>query len=221
MTKLAKPKIAGVISSRADFDRALRLRHPPDLYELRLDALGTAVDDIRGRLEKLGAKIIITARHPREGGANELSARDRRALLLSFLPRAAWVDIELRSGSAMSVVLQAARKRGVRTILSFHDFRGTPSVTRLDELARRAQSLAPDLFKVAVRTDLPAQLDRLLEFFERHRASTNLVAMGIGRLGRESRLELARRGCPLNYAHLGAPGVEGQLSIAELRRAFR
>jgi 3-dehydroquinate dehydratase I len=221
MTKLANPKIAAVISSRADFDRALRLRHPPDLYELRLDAFGTAVDDIRGRLEKLEAKIIITARHPREGGANELSARHRRALLLSFLPLAAWVDVELRSASAMSVVLQTAKKERVRTILSFHDFGGTPTARRLDELARRAHSLAPDLFKVAVRTDRPAQLDRLLEFFERHRTSTNLVAMGIGRLGRESRLELARRGCPLNYAHLGAPGVEGQLSIAELRRAFR
>ncbi len=120
---------------------------------------------------KLGAEIIITARHPREGGANELSARNRRALLLSFLPQAAWVDIELRSASAMTVVLQAARKKGVRTILSFHDFQGTPSVTRLDELARRAHSLAPDLFKVATRTDRAAQLDRLLEFFEHQRSS--------------------------------------------------
>ena len=119
----------------------------------------------------------------------------------------------------MTDVLEAARERGVRTILSFHDFRGTPSVKRLNELTRQADSLAPDLFKVAVRTDRQAQLDRLLEFFEGHR-SAKVVAMGIGKLGRKSRLEVARRGCRLNYAHLGAPAAEGQLSIAELRRAL-
>lgn len=221
MTKSAKPKIAGVIFSRADFDCALRMRHPPDLFELRLDALGAATGAIHSRLEKLGAGLIITARDPREGGANQLSARKRRELLLSFLSRAAWVDIELRSAAAMAPVFQAARKNNVRTILSFHDFRGTPSTTRLDELARQAHSFGADFFKVALRTDTPAQLDRLLEFFERHRSSAKVVAMGIGRLGRRSRLELARRGCLLNYAHLGAARIEGQLSIPELRRALR
>lgn len=221
MTKSGKPKIAGVISSRAEFDRAIGMRHLPDLFELRLDAFGGALHDIGNGIEKLGAGIIITARHPQEGGANKLSARNRRALLLSFLPQAAWVDIELRSTTAMTVVLEGARKQGAGIILSFHDFRDTPSVTRLHELAHRAHSLAPDFFKVAVRTDRPAQLDQLLEFFEHHRSSAKVIAMGIGKLGRKSRLELARRGCPLNYAHLGTPGIEGQLSIAELRRAVR
>lgn len=221
MTKAAKPKIAGVIFSRPDFDRATRMRNPPDLFELRLDAFGAATNAIRDRVEKLGAGIIVTARHPREGGANQLSARKRSELLLSFLPQAGWVDLELRSAATMAAVLQAARKDGVRTILSFHDFQRTPSATQLDELARQAHSFGPDLFKVAMRTDTPAQLDRLLEFFERQRSSAKVVAMGIGKLGRRSRLELARRGCALNYAHLGSARVEGQLSIPELRRALR
>jgi 3-dehydroquinate dehydratase-1 len=221
MTRSAQGKITGVISSRADFDRALRLRTPPDLFELRLDAFGEKIDAVRPHIEKLGAGIIITARHPQEGGANQLSARKRRELLLSFLPQAAWVDVELRSASAMAAVFRAARKNGVRTILSFHDFRGTPAARRLDELARQAARLGADLFKVAMRTDTPAQLQRLLDFFERSRRAQNVAAMGIGQLGRKSRLELARRGCPLNYAHLGIARVAGQLSIPELRRALR
>jgi 3-dehydroquinate dehydratase-1 len=221
MTKSAQPKIAGVISSRADLDRALRLRTPPDLFELRLDAFGAKIGAVRRRIEKLGAGIIITARHPQEGGANQLSSRERRELLLSFLPQAAWVDVELRSASAMAAVLQAARKNGVSTILSFHDFRGTPRARRLDELTHQAARWGADLFKFATRTDTPAQLQTLLELFERSRRAQNVVAMGIGKLGRQSRLELAQRGCPLNYAHLGAPRVTGQLSIAELRRVLR
>ena len=221
MTKSPKPKIAGVIFARADLERAIRMRHPPDLFELRLDAFGAAIDALRSRIEKLDAGIIITARHSREGGLNRLTARNRRELLLSFLPQASWVDIELRSAAAMAAVLQAARKSGVRIILSFHDFQGTPGATQLDELARRAHSLGADLFKVATRTDRPAQLDRLLEFFERQRSSAKVVAMGIGKLGRKSRLELARRGCALHYGHLGSARAAGQLSIPELRRTLR
>jgi 3-dehydroquinate dehydratase-1 len=221
MTKSAKPKIAGVISCRADLARALRLRTPPDLFELRLDAFSPRTDAIRSRIGKLGAGIIITARHPREGGANELSARKRRQMLLAYLPQAAWVDIEVRSASAMAAVFQAARRNGVRTIISFHDLKGTPGGTRLDELAHQAATLGADLFKVATRTDTPAQFARLLDFFERSRGGQNVAEMGIGKLGRKSRLELARLGCPLNYAHLGAPRVAGQLSIPELRRALR
>ena len=221
MTRAAKPKIVGVIFSRADFERAIRMRRPPDLFELRLDAFGAAIDTLRSRIEKLDAGIIITARHPREGGLNQLTARNRRELLLSFLPQALWVDIELRSAAAMAAVLQVARKSGVRIILSFHDFRGTPGATQLDELTRRAHSLGADLFKVATRTDRPAQLERLLEFFERQRSSAKVVAMGIGKLGRKSLLELARRGCALHDAHLGRARIAGQLSIPELRRTLR
>ena len=221
MTKSATSKIVGVIFSRADFERALRMRHPPDLFELRLDAFAAGAGAIRGRIGHLKAGIIITARHPREGGDHQLSSRKRRELLLAFLPAAACVDIELRSAGPLEGVFQAARKESVRSILSFHDFRGTPSAARLDELARQAASLGPDIIKIATRTDTPAQLDRLLEFFARQRPAGKVVAMGIGKLGRKSRLELARRGCALNYAHLGAPRLSGQLSIPELRRALR
>jgi 3-dehydroquinate dehydratase len=44
--------------------------------------------------------------------------------------------------------------------------------------------------------------------------------MGIGKLGRLSRRLLARNGSVLNYAHLGTRAVEGQLSLAEMRRVI-
>jgi 3-dehydroquinate dehydratase-1 len=215
-----RPQIVGVIFSRADFQRALRMRKPPDLFELRLDHLVNRIDEISAEIERLPAPLIITARDPREGGANQLSAPRRRALLLKFLPRAAWVDIELRSARPLEAVLRSAHAGNVRTIVSFHDFKTTPPASRLDEIVSSARSLGADIIKVATRTDNPAQLDALLDFFERHRRLGNVVAMGIGKLGRTSRRELARRGCILNYAHLGSPAAEGQLSIQDLRHVL-
>ena len=221
MTKPAASQIVGVIFSRADFQCAMRMRNPPDLFELRLDALAASIKGVRNEIDRLPAPVIVTARHPREGGANQLSPRTRRDLLLAFLPHAALADVELRSARSLAAVLRAAKASGIRTIISFHDFRGTPSADRLDEITRTAQSLGPNIVKIATRTDTPAQLERLLDFFERQRRAPNIVAMGIGKLGRNSRLALARRGCALNYAHLGRARVAGQLSIRELRQALQ
>jgi 3-dehydroquinate dehydratase-1 len=215
-----RPQIVGVIFSRADFQRALRMRKPPNLFELRLDHLVNRIDEVNAAIERLPAPLIITARDPREGGANNLSAPRRRALLLQFLSRAAYVDVELRSARSLALVLRSARAHRIRTIISFHDFKTTPPASRLDEIVSSARSLGTGIIKVATRTDTLAQLDALLDFFERHRGLGNVVAMGIGKFGRASRLELARRGCILNYAHLGSPAAEGQLSVSELRRSL-
>ncbi|HSP44731.1 MAG TPA: type I 3-dehydroquinate dehydratase [Chthoniobacterales bacterium] len=213
-----RPKTVGVIFSRADFRRALRMRKPPDLFELRLDRLIASIDEVSAASLGLPAPFIATARAPREGGANDLSTSRRRALLLAFLPRAAWVDIEFRSARSLAAVSKSAAAHHAGTIISFHDFKTTPPAAQLEDIVSGAVSLGADLIKVATRTDTPAQLETLLDFFERKRRTANVVAMGIGKLGRISRVELARRGCLLNYGHLGSPAAAGQLAIADLRR---
>lgn len=220
MTDSKTRRIVGVIFSRPDFRRALRMRTPPGFFELRLDALVGHLAAIQDGIGRLPAPLIITARSPREGGANDLSSDERRRLLLAFLPQAAHIDIEVRSAPVLAAVLDAARVRGVGIIASFHDLSGTPGPRRLDRIAGDAHSLGADILKVATKVDTLPQLERLLAFFERQRRSSVIAAMGIGKLGRRSRLEFARRGCPLNYAHLGVSRAGGQLSISELRRAL-
>lgn len=212
------PRIVGVIFSRADLRRALRLRKPPDFFELRLDALADCLDEVRRSLGRLRAPLIITARHPREGGANDLSAAQRRRLLLEFLPRAEYVDVELRAAESLCAVLKNARAHRIRVIISHHDFNRMPSSAELKKIVASANSLGADLVKVAVRTGSAADLASLLDFFRAQRRPAKVVAMGMGKFGRPSRRELVRLGCPLNYAHLGSRAVEGQLSISQLRR---
>jgi 3-dehydroquinate dehydratase len=107
------PLIVGVIASTADFQLALAMRQPPDLFELRLDCLVGSLNKLLPKIDKLRAPLIITARDPREGGMGNLSTRLRRELLLRFLPRAKYVDVELRNARAFKPVLNYARKRKV------------------------------------------------------------------------------------------------------------
>ena len=213
-----RPRVVGVIASRADLERAVRMRRPPDLFELRLDRLAGMADEVEKVLPRLRTPLIITARHPNEGGSGKLSLRQRRALLSRFLTHADYLDVELRSARALRALLAIAKTKNVRLIISFHDFKSTPSARLLVAKAHNAKALRADIFKVATRTDTPTELGRLLEFITKNRVNVRLALMGIGRLGTISRVLLARAGSVLIYASLGpATDVEGQLSLEQLR----
>lgn len=213
-----RPRIVGVIASRDDLEQALRMRRPPDLFELRLDHLTGVLGRIETKLPKLRAPLIITARHPNEGGGGRLSLRQRRALLSRFLTHADYFDVELRSARALRALLAIARTKKVRRIISFHDFKSTPSARLLVAKANNAKAFRADIFKVATRTETPMELGRLLEFITENRVNVPLAVMGMGRLGAISRVLLARAGSVLIYASVGATtDVEGQMSLKQLR----
>ena len=212
-----RPRIVGVIASRADLDRALQMRRSPDLFELRLDHLAGIVNQLENKLPRLRAPLIITARHPQEGGANKLSLRRRRDLLTRFLPHADYVDVELRSASALRSLFTLAKQKTVQRIISFHNFKSTPPLRVLYAKARAAKTHGADIFKVAMRTDTPIEFTRLLDFVTKKNVNLSVAAMGIGKLGAISRVLLARAGSALVYASVGQSDIEGQPSIGELR----
>jgi 3-dehydroquinate dehydratase-1 len=214
----ARPLLVGVIASRADLDCAVAMRKPPDLFELRLDHLAGIVNQLENKLPRLRAPLIITARHAQEGGSNKLSLLQRRDLLTRFLRHARYVDVELRSASALRSVLISAKQKQVRRIISFHNFKATPRPRILAIKARAAKACGADIFKVASRTDTPVQLARLLDFITNSGVNFPVSAMGIGKLGAISRVLLARAGSTLVYASLATgTDIEGQLSLEQLR----
>jgi 3-dehydroquinate dehydratase-1 len=209
------------ILSLPDLWRAARMRRPPDLFELRLDAFARDIDGVEQLLPQLRRPLIVTCRHPAEGGEHNLTVVERRALLLRFLPDAAFVDVELRSAGELKGLLAAAEAKQIGRILSWHALDRTPALAEMHRAAERARVLRADIFKIAVQTDTPNQLERLLTFFDEVTTTVRTSAMGIGKLGRVSRIELARRGSALHYAHLGRATVAGQLSLAAARRLLQ
>lgn len=209
-----------VIASQADLRAAVTIRQLPDFFELRLDSLSPIAAADEKKIARLRAPLIITARDPREGGVGNLSAQNRRDLLLRFLSRAKYIDMELQAARQFKSLLTQAKKRKVALILSYHNFKATPSSRSLCAKAKRAKAMGADVFKVATRTDTPAALAQLVGFVMKNRSALPVSAMGIGKLGAFSRLLLARCGSILNYASLAQANVEGQLSVDLLRSAL-
>ena len=209
---------AGTINSTTSLAVALKL--PPgavDLLEVRLDAFSDCIPALESKITRLKAPLLITARHFKEGGLVELSAGRRAALYEAFTPYAALIDLELRSMGALNAAVERARCSGLKVIASFHDFKATPSAERLLEKARAAADSGADIFKVATVTQTPGDVARLLVLFEK--AKIPLSVMGMGRLGKASRLLFAQAGSVLNYGFLDAGAqVSGQWPAKVLKQ---
>ncbi|MEY2540123.1 MAG: 3-dehydroquinate dehydratase [Verrucomicrobiota bacterium] len=213
-------RTVGVITTTAGLRLASRMSRPPDLFELRLDCLFPA-EKLEKKIGALPAPVIITARHPAEGGENNLPPPARRDLLMRFLPAARYVDIELRSVRGLETLLDRIRRRNVRLIISVHDLGSIAPLGSLRAKASRAKALGAAVFKVATRTDTPAQLGRLLEFVYAAQNEIVISAMGTGKLGAVSRILLAQSGSALSYVSVGAPRIKGQMSLEDFRGVLR
>ncbi len=174
-----------------------------DLVELRLDLLGLTAEALLEEVEGLETPLLVTARHPAEGGQGELGAAERMALLEPFLGRAALLDVELQSLGEMQGLVGKARAAGVGLVGSFHDFVRTPSDEVLEGAVSLAEAAGVDVVKVATFLNSAEDLGRLVAFAGRARR-LRVSVMGMGSLGPVSRLVLAKCGSLLNYGYLGA-----------------
>ena len=212
--------VVGTIHSEACLAAALRLdARALDYFEIRVDSFIGREEELLRKLPKLKLPLIVTVRHPGEGGAHPLTTTQRRNLFKKFLPHAALADIELRSAGSLADVIEWTQERGGRIILSHHNFRNTPSSARLSILSEIARKAGADIFKVATTASTLADITRLLEFQRGQKKPISL--MGMGNYGKVSRLLFAQAGSVLNYGFLGSAQVPGQWPAVVLKQRIR
>ncbi len=198
---------------------AAKLHDFIDVFEFRLDNLAANLDLAETVAKSLNRPVLIAARHPKEGGANDLNEENRLALLRRFLPLAQLVDVEvrtLREGKNATKILAEAQNAGLRVVASFHDFERTPENSALRENLDAARDFGADIGKIAVFADEMRRLFDLAEIVQN--AQIPVSAMGMGPLGKLSRLVLARAGSVLNYGYLREANAPGQWPAEALKQ---
>jgi len=213
-----EPKIVGAVHSPGSLRSALRLREGDvDFLELRVDHFAGGHGALLKAAPRLPAPLIVTVRHPDEGGAHQLEPGRRRQLFTEFLPVANYIDIELRSVAGFAGVIADARAAGVGVIVSDHHFHRTPSRRSLAARLRRATVARADVFKLATLAATPADIVSLLTLLA-NPGPTPLSVMGMGRFGKISRLLFAQAGSVLNYGYLDEPNASGQWEATLLKK---
>ena len=153
------------------------------------------------------------------GGVGNLGAGERQQLLKRFLAKADVVDLELRSAGESFTLrdfVDEARAEGAAVVGSMHDFKRMPPMGDLKAAVKLATEIGVDVLKVAVVVEQMKDIFDLASWVTA--AEMPISAMGMGSLGKLSRLVLARAGSVLNYGYLRVPNAPGQWPATELRR---
>lgn len=216
-----RPLAVGVVADAAalahftSLDSAARA-NLCDVAELRLDQLQLPAADLRAQLAGNTLPLLLTARHPAEGGQAPEDPAARAAMIEPLLDLATLIDLELRSAAQMQGTIQKARAAGVPVVGSFHDFQATPADEVLRGAVNFAQQAGLDAVKIATYLNTQEDLERLMKLAgETQRL--RLSVMGMGPWGRVSRLVLAKCGSLLNYGFIGASNAPGQWPVARLK----
>ena len=188
-----------------------------DVLEFRLDNLIGNLDEVEASAKKLDSVgRLFTARHPAEGGIGDLDETTRFDLLRRFLPLANLIDIEVQSLEAAGKLVQEAQDSGTQVIASFHNFEETPTIQEVAAAVSKTIELGADIAKIAAFLD---EMPKMFELVAMLQASNlPMSVMGMGPLGKLSRLVFAKGGSVLNYGFLQTPNAPGQWRATELKR---
>jgi len=217
---MKKIRVVGTVHCARGWRAAARPPSGVDLLEIRVDALPWPVSP--GELARLAARglpLLVTVRDFAEGGARPLPHELRHQLYQELLPYAWGIDIEAANLDRFSDLVAAAGSAGKTIVASFHDFDGLPSRRKLAGIARTARERGADIVKVAAHVSDRRALAAFLAAADA--LGEPFAAMGMGPLGKVSRLAFAAAGSILNYGWLGSPQVPGQLSAKALAGMLR
>lgn len=205
-----------------------------DLVELRIDRLADAgsLRAVQDAVDLLGVAldpalpVLLTFRTASEGGAAGLEPGRYRDLLLAAAARSGVHAVDVQMALPEDVVLavvDGVHDIGKPVVLSFHDFRSTP--TRDEILARlvRQQELGADIVKLAC---MPASTDDVLTLlgatsdYAARPGARPAITMAMGPLGVVSRLAGETFGSALTFGTVGAASAPGQVDAGALRAAL-
>ncbi|MDR0436577.1 MAG: type I 3-dehydroquinate dehydratase [Propionibacteriaceae bacterium] len=202
-----------------------------DLVEWRADCF-TELDDmpevvaVARRIKEItGKPLIFTIRSTAEGGLGQLSAEEYAfttlRVAIDALDSDDYVDVELHHpGTAAAMKLRHSLRDLAGTIISHHDFAGTPSPDDMYGLLEQCAALGDGAVKLAVTPHCPSDVAALLQsvarFTERYEVPT--IAVSMGKLGVASRAVGHLFGSCATFATLGEASAPGQLSYHKMRR---
>jgi 3-dehydroquinate dehydratase-1 len=209
------------------------ITYQPDAVEWRVDKF-KAVRDAGAVLDSLGAlreaiadtPLIFTCRIIHEGGFQEISEKDRlevnRAVIASGMIDL--IDTELCNGEDMiGEMKEACARFGVRLILSYHNFKETPSKDDMVERLAAAGKLGADVAKVAVMPKNYGDVLALLGATYKARVEIldiPIITMSMGGEGAITRIAGGLFGSDLTFAIGKASSAPGQIPIGEIRKAW-
>ncbi|PWC09991.1 type I 3-dehydroquinate dehydratase [Brenneria roseae subsp. americana] len=167
--------------------------------------------------------ILFTFRTAKEGGEKNISPDDYISLNHKIIDSGLvdMIDLELFTGDQwVSATIEHAHAKGVKVIMSNHDFHKTPPKEEIVKRLRKMQELGADIPKIALmpqnKNDVVTLLAATLEMYEKH-ADRPIITMSMSKPGIISRLSGEVFGSAATFGALKKASAPGQIGIQDLR----
>ena len=202
----------------------------PDLVEWRADFFEGIADaaevlDVARQLRSDAGDIplLFTVRSRREGGQPIALDDAHVASLCEAVCKSRAVDFgdfEMSAPAAhIAQVRAACRSSETRLVLSFHDFKATPTAGELFAKFRHAQDLGGDVAKVAVMPATPEDVLTLLAATQKasRELGIPLISISMGAQGALTRMAGWMFGSSVTFAAGQGSSAPGQVPVEDLR----
>jgi 3-dehydroquinate dehydratase-1 len=191
-----------------------------DYAEIRLDFLRPEqVPDVLQMIQNRLKRCVCTLRPKSEGGKFDGSEQNRVSILKLIAEyRPHLLDLEFSTISKNKSLLEYVRKTGTQILVSWHDFKRTPSFSTLHSRMQKMKKFSKNV-KIVTMANSIRDATTVLSLYRKQ--DTNLIAFSMGDYGRTSRILCMSLGSPFTYVSLGKPIAPGQFSVDEVKSIIR
>ncbi|AUQ27469.1 type I 3-dehydroquinate dehydratase [Dickeya zeae] len=205
-----------------------------DILEWRIDHFNHVdnIDSVLDAAHKLRTiirekPILFTFRTAKEGGEKEIAPQAYIALNKRMIDSGLvdMIDLELFTGDQLvSDTIAHAHAKGVKVVMSNHDFHKTPPKEEIVKRLCKMQELGADIPKIALmpqnKSDVLTLLLATQEMSEKY-ADRPIITMSMSKAGVISRLAGEVFGSAATFGALKKASAPGQIAIKDLRDVLR
>lgn len=186
------------------FNKALEIVNNEDFVELRLDKMNITNDEIK-TLFSQDCKFITTYRKK-----SNITDDERLIALKTAIDSGAYyIDVDINnSDDFINEIIFHAKNKNRKIIISYHNFKETPSENFLNNIVEKCFSYNPDIVKIACMVNNIIDNTSLFTLYNNYK---NIISIGMGEKGKVTRIAGQSLGAPFTYASLNenektAPG---------------
>ena len=192
----------------------------PDFIEIRLDKI--EISDFKKIVVSTNTPLIATNRAIHEGGFFAGNDRERIKILLEAAKEGFnYIDLELSTKNLAELV---KRLHGLKSnvIISYHDFKKTPSIKTINEIFSREVNKGADICKIVTTARKFEDNLKLLNFIYCNYKKARIVCFAMGESGKISRFISPILGAHFTFASIeeGEETAPGQLEINRMRELY-
>lgn len=221
---MQQPKVCTVVTGSTIEEFILNLEKIQaisEMVELRVDYIkDLKLEDINILKEKLKVPAIFTCRRQENGG--EYRGNWQALYELNFLANELgfeYIDIDVEIYHEFNNLDKSKSK----SICSYHNFDDTPRYEDIQNIVDLMHTSEAEIHKFAFMINEEKDKDRIYRLIlDYNKGKTDVIAIGMGGLGRETRIVAPLLGSFLTFASTKyGDSAPGQIDVDRLKKIYR